>query len=134
MEKSEKVAALSILVNIILLAIKYTFAMLSGRVGLAADAIHSSRAEDKTVKSREIIYNPFLSMERGKGIMVAEFLIKRGSDVLLLKEKFEGKGPEYALANSDVNVDITEAETMYEALSEHEVILGREVNENNHIG
>jgi len=41
-EKSEKVAALSIFVNVILLAIKYTFAMLSGSVGLAADAIHSS--------------------------------------------------------------------------------------------
>jgi cation diffusion facilitator family transporter len=41
-EKSEKVAALSIFINIALLAIKYTFAMLSGSVGLAADAIHSS--------------------------------------------------------------------------------------------
>ena len=40
MEKSEKVAALSILVNIVLLAIKYTFALLSGSAGLAADAIH----------------------------------------------------------------------------------------------
>ena len=42
MEKSEKVAALSIFVNIGLMAIKYTFALLSGSVGLAADAIHSS--------------------------------------------------------------------------------------------
>ena len=42
MEKSEKVATLSIIINLILLAIKYTFAMLSGSVGLAADAIHSS--------------------------------------------------------------------------------------------
>jgi len=41
-EKSEKIAALSVFINIILLAIKYTFAMLSGSVGLAADAIHSS--------------------------------------------------------------------------------------------
>jgi len=54
--------------------------------------------------------------------------------VLLLKEKFEGKGPEYALANSDVHVVITEAETMHEALSEHEVMLEREANENNHVG
>jgi len=92
------------------------------------------KAEDKTVISQEIIYNPFLSVERGKGIMVAEFLIKRGIDVLLLKEKFDGKGPEYALANSDVDVIISEAETMYEALSEHGVILEREANENNHTG
>jgi len=97
-------------------------------------ALITVKAEDKTVKSREIIYNPFLSMERGKGIMVAEFLIKSGIDVLLLKEKFAGKGPEYALANSDVNIVMTEAETMYEALSEHEVILEREANENNYAG
>jgi predicted Fe-Mo cluster-binding NifX family protein len=97
-------------------------------------ALITVKAEDKTVISQEIIYNPFLSVERGKGIMVAEFLIKRGIDVLLLKEKFEGKGPEYALANSDVDVVITEAETMYEALSEHEVILEREANANNNAG
>ena len=49
--------------------------------------------------------------------MVAEFLIKRGVDVLLLKEKFSGKGPEYALSNSDVDVVITDVATMKEALS-----------------
>jgi len=97
-------------------------------------ALITVKAEDKTVMSQEIIYNPSLSVERGKGIIVAEFLIKRGIDVLLLKEKFEGKGPEYALANSDVHVVITEAETMHEALSEHEVMLEREANENNHVG
>ena len=66
--------------------------------------------------------------------MVAEFLVKRGVDVILLKEKFQGRGPEYALANYDVNVVITAAETMYEALLEHEVILERESNANNNAG
>lgn len=92
------------------------------------------KVEDKNIIGQEIIYNPFLSVERGKGIMVAEFLVKRGVDVIILKEKFQGRGPEYALANSDVNVSITAAETMYEALVDHEVILERESNANNNAG
>jgi len=42
MEKSERISILSIAVNVILLAIKYVFAALSGSAGLAADAIHSA--------------------------------------------------------------------------------------------
>ena len=90
--------------------------------------------DDKIIKNQEIISNPFLSVERGKGIMVAEFLIKRGVDVLLLKEKFAGKGPEYALSDSDVDVVITGAETMQQALSQQGVTLEREVHEDNYTG
>jgi len=89
-------------------------------------------ADDKTIRNQEIVSNPFLSEERGKGILVAEFLIKRGMDILLLKEKFEGRGPEYVLSDSDVDIIITEAETMNDALLQHGVILGRKPNENNH--
>jgi predicted Fe-Mo cluster-binding NifX family protein len=92
------------------------------------------KVEDKAVISQEIIYNPFLSVERGKGIMVAEFLIKRGVDVIIMKEKFQGRGPEYALANSDVKVSITAAENMHEALLEHDVMLEREQNADNNAG
>ena len=92
------------------------------------------KAEDKTVKNREIVYNPFLSVERGKGIMVAEFLIKRGVDVLLLQRKFEGKGPEYVLSNSDVEVVIADVETMNEALLQQGVALEGRAHEDNYTG
>ena len=97
-------------------------------------ALITVSAESKIVKSQEILFNPFLSVERGKGIMVAEFLIKREVDVLLLKEKFDGKGPEYALSNSDVEVVMTSAETMEEALAQQGVVLEREPHEDNHAG
>lgn len=42
MEKSEQISLISIIVNVILLAIKYIFAELSDSAGLAADAIHSA--------------------------------------------------------------------------------------------
>jgi cation diffusion facilitator family transporter len=97
-------------------------------------AIVTVRAEDKSIKNQEMVLNPFLSVDRGKGILVAEFLIERDVDVLLLKERFEGRGPEYALSNSDVDTIITEAGTMYEALLQQGVILKRETNANNHAG
>ena len=86
-------------------------------------AIVVVNAKDKTFKSREILSNPFLSEERGKGILVSEFLIKQGIDVLLLKEKFDGRGPDYVLSDSNVEVIITDAETLNDALLEQSVSL-----------
>ena len=97
-------------------------------------ALVTVNAEDKSVKNQEIIFNPFLSVERGKGIMVAEFLVNRDVDMILLKEKFTGKGPEYALSNSDVEVVIIDVETMEEALSQQGVVLERKPHADNHAG
>jgi len=41
MEKSEKIALFAVVTHIVLLAIKYTFALLSGSIALKAEAIHS---------------------------------------------------------------------------------------------
>ncbi|MBC8229071.1 cation diffusion facilitator family transporter [bacterium] len=41
MEKSEKIALFAVVIHIVLLAIKYTFALLSGSIALKAEAIHS---------------------------------------------------------------------------------------------
>jgi len=42
--------------------------------------------------------------------MVAEFLTKRGVDVLLLRKRFEDKVPEYVLSNSDVTAVVVSAD------------------------
>jgi predicted Fe-Mo cluster-binding NifX family protein len=86
-------------------------------------AIVTVGAGDKTFKNREILSNPFLSEERGKGILVSEFLIKQGIDVILLREKFDGRGPEYVLSDSSVEVIITDAETLNDALLQQSVLL-----------
>jgi cation diffusion facilitator family transporter len=93
----------------------------------------SVKADDKSVKKREIISNPFLSVERGKGILVAELLVKRDIDVLILKEKFEGKGPEYALSDSGIDVIITDLNTVDEALSAQGVVLEEKTSADNNI-
>ena len=79
-------------------------------------AIVLVNARDRTFKNYEILSNPFLSEERGKGILVSEFLIKQDVDVLLLKERFDGRVPEYVLSDSNVDVIMTNAENLNGAL------------------
>jgi predicted Fe-Mo cluster-binding NifX family protein len=62
--------------------------------------------------SQQILDNPFLQMEKGKGIKLGEFLVGKGVNVLYIKKPFEGKGPEYVFSNYEVEVRITDKETM----------------------
>ena len=82
------------------------------------------------LRKREIVGNPFLSEERGKGIMVAEMLIRRGVDAVLIREPFHGKGPEYAFSDAGVGIQQVKAETAEEALRE----IGYVGGENDDIG
>ncbi len=61
-----------------------------------------------TVGSQEVMENPFVNMEKGKGIKLAEFLIEHGVDVLYVKKPFEHKGPEYVFSNAGVEIRITD--------------------------
>ena len=49
------------------------------------------------VVSRENLANPFLSLSKGKGVRVAEFLTQQGVEVLLMLKSLHGKGAHYAL-------------------------------------
>lgn len=70
------------------------------------------------ILSQEIVSNPFLTQETGKGIAVAEDLTKKEVDFLILKEKFRGKGPQYALADSSIETIIMKKNTLREILNE----------------
>jgi cation diffusion facilitator family transporter len=67
-------------------------------------ALLNKRISDGMVLSQEILENPFLNIEKGKGIRLAEFLVEKGIDILYTKEDFEGKGPGYVFSNADVEV------------------------------
>jgi len=75
---------------------------------------------NKLVK-KEIVSNPFHAQETGKGIAVAEDLTKKEIDFLVLKKKFEGKGPQYVLADSSIEIMIVEKNTFQEILNELEI-------------
>ncbi|MCQ8903012.1 MAG: cation diffusion facilitator family transporter [Methanothrix sp.] len=57
---------------------------------------------EKKVIRQEIIANPYLGMEKGKGIKVAELLLKHKPDMVLTRESLKGKGPGYAFSEAGV--------------------------------
>ena len=66
---------------------------------------------EKIAKQVEIIVNPFIHEEKGKGISVAEFLVKKGIDILIVKKDFASKGPAYVFSDSNVEVVISDDKT-----------------------
>jgi cation diffusion facilitator family transporter len=74
------------------------------------------RITDKKAVEQKVIENPFTQVAQGKGILVAEFLIKHLVDVVITKESFEGKGPYYVFSNAAVDNLITQEETVENAL------------------
>lgn len=72
-------------------------------------ALWDENIPDGTVISQEIVENPFVEMEIGKGIKLAEFLVKKGVDILYTKENFKGRGPEFVFSDAEVeikNIDV----------------------------
>ena len=69
-----------------------------------------------TVSTPEVLENPFLSLEKGKGIQLAAFLVTRQVDILYTKELFEGKGPEYVFSDAGVEVLKTDVGNLRELM------------------
>ncbi|MFC2166010.1 cation diffusion facilitator family transporter [Acidobacteriota bacterium] len=81
-------------------------------------ALFEIDVKKNNILRQEIVSNPFLAQETGKGISVAEDLTKREVDYLILKEKFGGKGPQYVLADSSIEITIMKKNTLLEILTE----------------
>ena len=54
--------------------------------------------------------NPFSTVERGKGIQVAEWLVAQKVDVVLSRETLQGKGPAYVLRDAGIELQPTAAQ------------------------
>ena len=65
---------------------------------------------ERVAKQADVMVNPFMNEEKGKGILAAEFLIKKGIDVVIVKKDFASKGPAYVFSDSNVEVVLTEEE------------------------
>lgn len=82
---------------------------ISGHFGRAPFiAVWDVRLSDSAVPSREILENPFVKLEKGKGVRLAELLVEKGIDVVYAQERFEGKSPERAFSNAEVEVRVTD--------------------------
>jgi cation diffusion facilitator family transporter len=80
-------------------------------------ALWDARVSDGSVISKETVENPFASIEKGKGIKLAELLAEKGVDVLYTREVFEGKGPEYVLSDAEIEVRKTDLKELEDLIS-----------------
>jgi len=65
-----------------------------------------------------ILPNPHRDVVRGKGMRVAEWLVQRKTDMVVLRDGPAESGPMYVLGDAAVSVHHTNAATLSEALSE----------------
>jgi len=72
----------------------------------------------KAVITKEIIANPYLEADKGKGLKIAEFLLKYKPDIVIVRESLEGKGPGYAFNNAGVEIRQTEAMSLDQLLDQ----------------
>jgi cation diffusion facilitator family transporter len=79
-------------------------------------ALWDKRVADGVTTSREILENPFSAVEKGKGIELSELLVSRNVDVLYTRESFEGKGPDYVLADAGIEIRKTDKEYLNDLL------------------
>lgn len=84
----------------------------------AAFLVLKVKADSNSLVKQDILINPFLLEERGKGIRAAELLVKNGVDVVVVKRKFHGRGPEYVFRDAGVEVKATEKSTIREVMDE----------------
>jgi cation diffusion facilitator family transporter len=80
-------------------------------------ALRDVRVEDGALLEQRLVANPYSEAPRGRGLKVAEWLLEQNVDVLVTADDIQGKGPGYALGDAGVEVVITDAEELDEALA-----------------
>ncbi len=73
------------------------------------------RTQDGQVEEQRITANELTGAEKAKGILVAEWLIRGKSDVVILSEQL-GKGPEYAFRDAGVKVEVWDVAALSEVI------------------
>jgi cation diffusion facilitator family transporter len=79
-------------------------------------ALVTRRLSTGEVEKQEVLQNPHRELEKAKGIRVAEWLVSQKVDRVVIKENLQGKGPEYVFADAGVEMILTQAETVSQAL------------------
>ena len=74
------------------------------------------RREDRSLVERRLRANPYQSLERGKGIRVAEWLVGQKVDVVLSRERLHGRGPTYVFHDAGVVLKMTKAQGVEAAI------------------
>jgi len=91
-------------------------------------ALATLRLADGAIGEQQIVANPHKTLEKAKGIRVAEWLVSQKVDVVLIKESLRGKGPVYVFGEAGVEMREVAATSLEEALSEFCEIQEQEYN------
>ncbi|MFN2289948.1 MAG: cation diffusion facilitator family transporter [Anaerolineae bacterium] len=75
------------------------------------------RVADGQIERQEVLANPHQGVEKAKGIRVGEWLVGLKTDIVLLREDVQGKGPAYVFADAGVETHLTEAPTLAAAMA-----------------
>jgi predicted Fe-Mo cluster-binding NifX family protein len=81
-------------------------------------ALVTVRLSDQSVEKKVLVENPYKNVETAKGIRVAEWLVGKSVDHVLMKEDLSRKGPGYVLSNAGVQSTLTAAENLDEAVAQ----------------
>jgi len=76
------------------------------------------KMKDNSLIRQNSLTNPYLLEAKGKGILVAELLVKNGVDKVVVAEKFHGKGPEYVFREAGVEVTVTQESDLKKVMAE----------------
>ena len=79
-------------------------------------AIALLRLADGKIEKREIIENPHTDVHKAKGIRVAEWLVSKKVDEMVVTEEMKHKGPGYVLSDAGVSVHVLSVKELGEAL------------------
>jgi predicted Fe-Mo cluster-binding NifX family protein len=74
--------------------------------------------KDLMLEKHELIANPHKDLAKGRGLKVAEFLLKYKPDFVLAREDLSEKGPGYALAEAGVETIQTDAHSQIELVDQ----------------
>jgi predicted Fe-Mo cluster-binding NifX family protein len=86
-------------------------------------ALLKVRAADRQVVEQQTMANPFPAEEHGRGMRVAEWLVRAGVDVVLAGEGLSAKAPGYVFGQARVRVVTVKSRGLAEALAAEGVVL-----------
>ena len=78
--------------------------------------IFDIKTEERVLTDMRFIKNPFIALEKRKGLKAAELLVASNIDKLVTKESIAKKSPFYVLEDAYVESDVTDADTIGEVI------------------
>jgi cation diffusion facilitator family transporter len=73
---------------------------------------------ENTMSADSLYSNPFSQEEKAKGIKVANWLLEKSTDILIVRQDLTGKGPAFVLGDAEASIIVTNEPDADKALSQ----------------